>query len=126
MTKEELLSLVNETEMPQIRVGETHRFNDIWVVVADGRLFCRQYSFSERSWYHAFHENPSGAIKCGDTVVKVKGVIPDDLDEINPKINEAYLEKHANKFTRYSDIARQMTEARYMERTMELSPVIDE
>ena len=124
MKKEEVLWLANETEMPQIRAGETHRFNDIWIVVAEGRLFCRQYAFGERSWYHAFQENPDGTIKCGDAVIEVKGVIPDDLDEINPKVNEAYLEKYTK--SRYPEIARQMTGPRYMERTMELIPIVDD
>ena len=32
MTKKEVLALVKETEIPQIWVGKTHRFKNIWIV----------------------------------------------------------------------------------------------
>lgn len=116
MNKEQVLKLVKETEYQKIRAGETHRFIDTSIVVAEDRLFVRQYSFRKRSWYTAFLDDPNGAIKCGDTVIKVQGVVPTDLDEINPKINEAYLEK-------YGHAAQMMTGARHMASTMELIPV---
>ena len=125
MTKRDILELVDETEMPQIRAGETHRFNDIWIVMVEGRLFCRQYDFAERSWYQAFRRDPRGAIKCGDKVIRVRGVVPDDLDDLNPRINEAYLEKYAKRFTTYPRYAREMTGPRFMQRTLELVPETD-
>ena len=125
MTKKEISDLVYNTETPQIKAGETHRFNDIWIVVVDGRLFCRQYSFGTKSWYHAFLEDSNGYIKCRNTITKIEALIPNDLEEINPKVNEAYLDKYANKFTTYPDIAQKMTGIRYMEKTMELISTID-
>lgn len=119
MTKEEILKLVNSREYHKLRAGETHRFIDISIVVAEGRLFVRQYSFSKRSWYHAFQEDPNGAIKCGNVVIKIKGVIPADLETINPKVNEAYLEKYGNR-------ASMTLGTQYMASTLELIPVIDE
>ena len=123
MTKNEILKLADNTETPQIRAGETHRFNDIWIVVTDGRLFCRQYSHGKKSWYHAFLSNPKGAIKCGNTVVEIKGVVPDDLDSINSSVNAAYIEKYEKRLNHYPDIAHLMTGERFMKTTMELIPV---
>jgi len=125
MNNEEILDLVNLTTTPQIRAGETHRFNNIWLVVAEGRIFCRQYSFSERSWYSAFLEDPKGAIKCGEQIIPIEGVIPNDLDEINQKVNEAYIEKYDKRLNHYPDIAHKMTGERFMAKTMELIPIFD-
>ena len=124
MTKEEIIRLVNDTENPLIKAGEKHNFNYIWIVVTEGRLFCRQYDFSERSWYSTFLNNPNGYIKCGDTIIKVKGIIPKDLNQINHNINKSYIEKYANRFNSMSHYAIEMTEARFMEKTIELIPII--
>jgi len=119
MTKEEILKLVDDLTYHKLRAGETHRFIDISIVVAEERLFVRQYFFSKRSWYHAFQEDPNGAIKCGNVMIKVHGMIPDDLEAINPMVNNAYLKK-------YGDSASMMLEPRYMASTMELIPILDE
>ncbi|PWJ44372.1 DUF2255 family protein [Sediminitomix flava] len=124
MTKDEILKLVDETKTPQIRAGETHSFNDIWMVVVDGRIFCRQYSFSERSWYSSFLSDSKGAIKCDDKIIEVNGIIPKDLDEINEEVNKAYIEKYDNRLNHYPQIAHQMTGEKYMAKTMELIPII--
>lgn len=119
MNKAQILKLVSDHQYHKLRAGETHRFIDISIIVAEERLFVRQYSFSKRSWYHAFQEDPNGAIKCGDVVIKIKGVIPADLNTINPKVNEAYLEKYGNR-------ASMMLGPQYMASTLELIPVLDE
>jgi hypothetical protein len=119
----DVLRLAQATELPQIRAGNTHAFNDIWIVVAQGRLFCRQYDFSERSWYTAFLNDPAGAVKFGERVVEVRGVVPADLDAINPDVNQAYIDKYDGNAD-YPTIAREMTGARFMARTMELVPVV--
>ena len=123
LSPSDVLQLAQETDLPQIRAGSSHAFNDIWIVVAEGRLFCRQYDFSERSWYTAFLDDPAGAAKFGETVVEVRGVVPEDLDAINPAINQAYLDKY-DEHADYPTIAREMTGARFMQRTMELVPEI--
>ena len=119
MNKAKVLQLVNSHQYHGLRAGDKHRFIDISIVESEGRLFVRQYSFSKRSWYHAFQEDPNGAIKCGDTVIKVKGVIPHDLDAINPKVNQAYLDK-------YGSAASMMLGPRYMASTLELIPLVEE
>lgn len=122
MNKAQVAKLVAETETPQIRAGHEHRFIDIWIVTVGERLFCRQYDFSERSWYHAFLEDPAGAIKIGETIIPIEGRIPEDLDDIQAAINQAYLDKHATKFTENANYAREMVGEKFMARTMELIP----
>ncbi|KAB1159423.1 DUF2255 family protein [Tenacibaculum aiptasiae] len=89
MTIQELETLVQSKKVHQIRCGD-HRFIDITIVATEGRFFVRQYKFGKRSWYDAFLVNPEGAMKIGNLEVEIKGVVPHDLDEVNPKVNKAY------------------------------------
>ncbi|OSY89327.1 hypothetical protein WH52_01425 [Tenacibaculum holothuriorum] len=89
MTVQELETLVQSKKVHQIRCGD-HRFIDITIVATEGRFFVRQYKFRKRSWYDAFLVNPEGAMKIGDLEVEIKGVVPDDIDQVNPKVNKAY------------------------------------
>ncbi|WNJ20500.1 DUF2255 family protein [Pontibacter sp. G13] len=124
MTLEAVLELVAQTEFPFIKAGEDHGFTRIWIVEAEGRLFCRQYSFSSRSWYSAFQEDPHGYIRCGDEVIEIEGHIPADLSEITPKVNAAYLHKYGDVFPDNASIAHAMTGQKYVDKTMELIPVV--
>lgn len=92
MTIQKIIKHINSKWVHQIRCGD-HRFIDITIVEAEGRFFVRQYKFGSRSWYHAFLENPEGAMKLGDTVIPIKGVVPSNLEDVNPKVNKAYFKK---------------------------------
>lgn len=92
MTHQEIVKAVNAKRVHQIRCGN-HRFIDITIVETEGRFFVRQYKFGKRSWYHAFLNNPEGAMKLGDQVVAIKGVVPSDLESVNPKVNKAYFKQ---------------------------------
>ena len=107
MTKDEIIQKINNTKVCQIKVGETHGFRDIWVVVAEGRLFCRQYSFSKNSWRNALLENEKAYIKVDGNIVEISGKIPGDLDAIMQKVNEAYIEKYVHRLNYYPEIAQQ-------------------
>lgn len=89
MNKNELEKLVQSKKVHQIRCGD-HRFIDITIVATEGRFFVRQYKFGTKSWYDAFLVNPEGQMKVGDNIVNIHGVVPEDLDTINPKVNKAY------------------------------------
>lgn len=93
MTTQEITKLVNRRWVHQIRAGQKHRFVDITIVATEGRFFVRQYKFGKRSWYHAFLKTPDGAMKIGDTIIPIKGVVPSDLEKINPRVNKAYFNK---------------------------------
>ena len=116
MTKDEIIQKINNIKVCQIKVGETHGFRDIWVVVAEGRLFCRQYSFSKNSWRNALLENEKAYIKVDGNIVEISGKIPEDLDAIMQKVNEAYIEKYVHRLNYYPDIAKQ---AAYIEKHQE-------
>lgn len=90
---QEVSKWVKANNVLQIRSGDKHRFIDITVVEADGRFFVRQYKFGARSWYHAFLEEPNGAIKKGDAIIPIEGRVPADLDEINPVVTKAFFKK---------------------------------
>ena len=90
---DKISKLIRSKRLHQIRAGNKHRFIDITIVEAGGRFFVRQYKFGKKSWYHAFLKDSHGEIKIGDTIVPVDGKVPNDLDEINPKVNWAYHKK---------------------------------
>lgn len=94
MTTQDLSKLINSYRVHQIRSGSTHRFVDISIVEAGGCFFVRQYKFGKRSWYDAFLSEPNGAIKCGEVIVPIKGVVPADLDDINPLVTKAFWKKY--------------------------------
>lgn len=94
LSHQEISKLVRRRMVHQIRAGETHRFVDISIAEAQGRFFVRQYKFGKRSWYHAFLDDPIGAMKCGDTIIPINGVVPKDLEVINPAVNRAFWKKY--------------------------------
>ena len=92
MNIQEIANKVDASNVHQIRCGD-HRFVDITIVHTEGRFFVRQYKFGKRRWYHAFLDNPDGAIKLGEIEIPIEGRVPQDLDQINPKVNKAYFKK---------------------------------
>ena len=93
MTIQEITKQVNAKWVHQIRAGYKHRFIDISIVETEGRFFVRQYRFGKRSWYHAFLNDPAGEMKLGDLIIPIHGVVPQDLEKINPKVNKAFYKK---------------------------------
>ena len=81
--------MVQGQKVHQIRSGD-HHFIDITIASTEGRFFVRPYKFGANGWRDAFLKNPAGQMKITDVIIDIDGVIPDDLDTINPKINEAY------------------------------------
>jgi hypothetical protein len=59
-----------------VRAGarSDHRFIAIWPVVIEGRVFGRSWTLKPDGWYHAFLEDPDGALKVGERVVRVRAV----------------------------------------------------
>lgn len=92
------LQCIQTRSITSLRAGADHpKFTGIWMVVADGRLFGRSYYLKERSWYHAFLKTKWGEIKCGDAIVKVKGIMPADAQESTEAVNAAYEKKYGGK-----------------------------
>jgi hypothetical protein len=54
-----------------IRSGD-HRPIAIWVVVVGGRVIVRSWNDKPGGWYRSFLRNPLGAIRLGDSEVRVR------------------------------------------------------
>ena len=123
----QLIQAVDGQKVHQIKCGD-HRFIDITIVQTEGRFFIRQYKFSKRSWYEAFTRNvaiegkSNGVMKVGALEVPINGKIPDDLDAINPKVNQAY-----RKLLGFIYLLMRLTfdRKKHEETTLELVPVFD-
>lgn len=121
MSKDDLIKQIHQAKTCQIKVGETHGFRDIWVVVVNERLFCRQYAFHPKSWRSALLEGQTGYLKVSGTSVAIEGQIPSDLAEMMQQVNDAYLEKYVERLNYYPEIAKQAALlAKHQNSTVEL------
>ncbi|MCT4581087.1 MAG: hypothetical protein N4A35_06680 [Flavobacteriales bacterium] len=118
----EIIKRVNTKWVHQIRAGYKHSFIDISIVEVENRFFVRQYRFGKRSWYHAFIEHPEGEMKLGDLVVPILGVVPKDLESINPKVNKAFFKKMS---IIYWLMGLTYNKKRHEASTLELIPIIN-
>ena len=96
---------------------ERETFLEIWMVTVNNRIFARSWGFAERSWYNTFLNDSNGEIKCGNRVFKIRADIPKDLDALNEKISQAYLDKYDSGDNSY--YAQGITEQSHVEKTME-------
>lgn len=122
MFEQHIIEAINRTKVQQIRAGKTHRFVDISIVEANGRLFVRQYKFANNSWRQAFQHTPEGAIRCGGFQIEIQAKVPDDLSSVNALVNEAFRRKLPIIYT----LMRWTFDVNKHEAsTLELIPVID-
>lgn len=120
---ESILQYVRTRNLVGVRAGDRPRgFLDIWMVVVDGRIFARSWGLAERSWYTEFLSGRTGEIRCGDSVVKVAGVIPADLTSISEAISAEYLRKYDRGSN--SQYARGIVQPEHVARTMEFVPLV--
>lgn len=118
MKKEIAIDYINSHSLIGIKAGfDRPNFLDIWMVVVDNRIFARSWGFAEKSWYNSFLENPSGQIKCGDVIVPIKAIIPEDNDLITEQINTAYLTKYNSE--ERIPYAKAIVEKEHSDKTME-------
>ena len=94
LSNSDISQLINALRVHQIRAGTKHKFVDISIVESQGRFFVRQYKFGDNSWRQAFDRTPEGEIKCGKTVIKIIGRVPDDLAVINDSVTKAFKKKY--------------------------------
>ena len=90
MDRKELARKVMSSPVHQLRSGFTHRFIDITMVAVGERIFVRPYQFGRNGWYDAFMGTPDGEMKIGNEIIKIEGRIPEDLQDINPKVTQVY------------------------------------
>jgi hypothetical protein len=85
-----------EERMIGIRSGRDHRFTGVWVVVARGRVFVRSWNDNETGWHRAFRVEPSGELRVGDRVIRVRAK-PVRGPRILEAIERAYAAKYDTK-----------------------------
>ena len=92
-TQHQFAQMVEEALSHEIRAGFSHRFITLLFVTVDDRVFCRRYSYSEPSWHSAFRDDPLGQVKLDKTIVTIEARAPDDLQDILPAVDQAYVDK---------------------------------
>lgn len=91
----EAINYINSHNLIGIKARkERETFLEIWMVTVDNKIFARSWGFAERSWYSTFLNDSNGEIKCGNQVFKIRAEIPKDLDRLNERISQAYLNKY--------------------------------
>jgi hypothetical protein len=90
------LKTIDATKYFYIRAGDEHKFIAVWVVVVDGRVFVRPWNDRATGWYRAFLENPDGAVKVGENVVRVRARKVRGARLIGA-VDEAYAAKYTTK-----------------------------
>lgn len=118
MYKKELVKYLNENTLVEIKGGtKREKFTEIWMVNVENRIFSRSWNKNDKSWFSDFKNLGVGQIKFGGNIVNVKGIKVDMDDEINDKINLAYLKKYIQpENIKY---AEGITQPEYCDYTME-------
>lgn len=118
MNKDETLQYINTHSIIRIKAGEERTtFLEIWMVTVNNRIFARSWGLAEKSWYHTFLKDPKGEIRCGEEIVAIKALIPEDIKDLTAEINKAYLTKYntPQNLTYSKGIIRE----KHVEKTME-------
>jgi hypothetical protein len=110
---------VHDSKILWIRAGTQHRFIGIWAVVVGDRVFVRSWYDTPTGWYRAFLEEPLGAIRIGERVVRVRA-----RKVTGEKILDAVEKGYAEKYRTPANLqyVRGFTTARRRRTTMELIP----
>lgn len=92
------------------------------MVVVKDRIFGRSYYGAERSWYTTLLKADNGDLKCGNEIIPVKGLKPEDINTITKAINKAYEKKYSIKAHNKKWVDG-LCEPERVARTMEFVPV---
>lgn len=90
-----IAAAIDESLILGVRAGarSTHRFIGIWPVVIGGRVFGRSWTLKPDGWYHAFREDPRGAIRIGKRTIRVRAVHVKS-EAIRDAVERAYADKY--------------------------------
>ena len=90
-----IVAAIDASKILGIRAGarSTHRFIGVWPVVIRGRVFARSRSLKADGWYHAFLEDPRGAIQIGARTVRVRALSVRS-ETIRDAVEDAYAKKY--------------------------------
>jgi hypothetical protein len=89
----ELLDRTKEVDMRTPRRDGSESSRPIWVVVVDGDVYVRSYRGARGAWFRRALADGRATIAVHDTTVPV-GVEPDDDEEVNGRVSEAFQAKY--------------------------------
>ena len=92
----ELLERTNEVDMRTPRRDGSESSRPIWVVVVDGDAYVRSYHGTRGAWFRRALADGRATIAVRDTTVPV-GVEPDDDEEVNRRVSEAFEAKYGER-----------------------------
>ena len=115
-----MLAAIDEHKLLWLRAGRTHTFTAVWAVVIGGRVFVRSWNDKPTGWYRAFVEEPRGAIRVGDRVIRARARTVTSARLIDA-VSDAYAAKYRTPAsTKY---VRGFRTPRRCRTTTELTPV---
>ena len=88
-----VLSIVNDRKILWLRSGLEHRFTGVWAVVLGDRVFVRSWNDKPTGWYRAFLEEPRGAIRLDDRIIRVRAR-KTTSERIVKAVEQAYADKY--------------------------------
>lgn len=91
-----VIAAIGAAKIMGIRAGWDHKFIGVWPVVVDGRVYARSWGVSRDGWFHAFLDEPHGAIQIADREIRVRAV-PVRSERVRDKVEDAYKEKFTTK-----------------------------
>jgi hypothetical protein len=89
----ELLDRTKEVDMRTPRRDGSESSRPIWVVVVDGDVYVRSYRGARGAWFRRALADGRATIAVHATTVPV-GVEPDDDEEVNRRVSEAFQAKY--------------------------------
>lgn len=99
-----VLAAIDSGKILGIRPGDgSHRLTGVWVVVVAGRVFCRSWTIKKDGWFHAFLDNPRGAISIHGREIPIRAVHTRS-ERLKDAVERAYATKYhtpgAQKYVR--------------------------
>lgn len=99
VNKQDILKLIDRVELPGLKCGNFPQFTDVWMVRVEEKIYVRSGQYvPHNSWYHAFAKEGEGWIKLGGEIVEVTAKIPENLDDFNKNVDDAYIQKYGKKY----------------------------
>ena len=90
-----ILAALNKSKILGIRAGSRpHRFIGIWHVVVENRLFVRSWTLKPNGWYHAFLEEPRGAVQVCNRAIAIRAV-QTKSERLKDAVDGAYAQKYS-------------------------------
>ena len=118
MNIREIINYLKANTLVGIKGGiERDKFTEIWMVNVGDRIFSRSWNRSDKSWFTEIKNTGIAQIKFGESIINVKGFKINLNDDINHKIDRAYLEKYIQPEN--IEYAKGITQPEYCDYTME-------